>query len=109
MGLCAVSDLVIAEAGARFGFTETRLGILPAVISPFVIAKIGETHARALFPGGRQFARTAPASGREDKEALGFDIEAHAASARAPGGEPMERDCADAQAAACDSRGRVTQ
>ena len=55
MGLCAVSDLVIAEAGAKFGFTETRLGILPAVISPFVIAKIGETHARALFPGGRRF------------------------------------------------------
>jgi methylglutaconyl-CoA hydratase len=58
MGLCAVSDLVIAEAGARFGFTETRLGILPAVISPFVIVKIGETHARALFPGGRRFDAT---------------------------------------------------
>jgi len=55
MGLCAVSDLVVAEAGARFGFTETRLGILPAMISPFVIAKIGETNARALFPGGRRF------------------------------------------------------
>ncbi len=55
MGLCAVADIVIAEAGARFGFTETRLGILPAVISPFVIAKIGETHARSLFPGGRRF------------------------------------------------------
>lgn len=55
MGLCAVADLVIAEAGTRFGFTETRLGILPAVISPFVIAKVGETHARALFPGGRRF------------------------------------------------------
>jgi len=55
MGLCAVSDVVIAESGARFGFTETRLGILPAVISPFVIAKIGETHALALFPGGRRF------------------------------------------------------
>jgi methylglutaconyl-CoA hydratase len=55
MGLCAVSDLVIAESGARFGFTETRLGILPAVISPFVIVKIGESHARALFPGGRRF------------------------------------------------------
>ena len=55
MGLCAVADLVIAESGTRFGFTETRLGILPAVISPFVIAKIGETHARALFPGGRRF------------------------------------------------------
>lgn len=55
MGLCAVADLVIAEAGAKFGFTETRLGILPAMISPFVIAKIGETNARALFPGGRRF------------------------------------------------------
>ena len=54
-GLCAVADLVIAEAGAKFGFTETRLGILPAVISPFVIAKIGETNARALFLGGRRF------------------------------------------------------
>ncbi len=58
MGLCAVSDLVIAEAGAKFGFTETRLGILPAVIAPFVIAKIGESHARALFPGGRRFDAT---------------------------------------------------
>ena len=55
MGLCAVSDVVIAESGTRFGFTETRLGILPSVITPFVIAKIGESHARALFPGGRRF------------------------------------------------------
>src|SRR6185436_5420743 len=55
MGLLAVSDIVIAESGTRFGFTETRLGILPAVISPFVVAKIGESHARALFPGGRRF------------------------------------------------------
>lgn len=55
MGLCAVSDHVIAESGAKFGFTETRLGIVPAVISPFVIAKIGESNARALFPGGRRF------------------------------------------------------
>ena len=55
MGLCAVADLVIAESSTRFGFTETRLGILPSVISPFVIAKIGESHARALFPGGRRF------------------------------------------------------
>jgi methylglutaconyl-CoA hydratase len=55
MGLCAVSDIVIAESGTRFGFTETRLGILPAVISPFVVAKIGESEARALFPTGRRF------------------------------------------------------
>ena len=58
MGLCAVADLVIAESGTRFGFTETRLGILPAVIAPFVIAKIGESNARALFPGGRRFDAT---------------------------------------------------
>ena len=58
MGLCAVADIVIAESGTRFGFTETRLGILPAVISPFVISKIGESHARALFPGGRRFDAT---------------------------------------------------
>jgi len=55
MGLCAVADLVIAESGTRFGFTETRLGILPAVIAPFVLARIGESQARALFPGGRRF------------------------------------------------------
>lgn len=55
IGLCAVADLVVAESGTRFGFTETRLGILPAVISPFVVAKIGESEARALFPGGRRF------------------------------------------------------
>ncbi len=58
LGLCAVADLVIAESGTRFGFTETRLGILPAVISPFVLAKIGESQARALFPGGRRFDAT---------------------------------------------------
>jgi methylglutaconyl-CoA hydratase len=58
MGLLAVADIVIAESGARFGFTETRLGILPSVISPFVVAKIGEGNARALFPGGRRFDAT---------------------------------------------------
>ena len=58
MGLCAASDLVIAEAGARFGFTEARLGILPATIAPFVVAKIGETHARALFTTSRRFDAT---------------------------------------------------
>lgn len=55
MGLCAVADLVIAESGTRFGFTETRLGVIPAVIAPFVITKIGESNARALFPTARRF------------------------------------------------------
>jgi methylglutaconyl-CoA hydratase len=55
MGLCAVSDIVVATADARFGFTETKLGIIPAVISPFVVAKIGESDARALFVTGQRF------------------------------------------------------
>jgi methylglutaconyl-CoA hydratase len=50
-----VSDIVLAAADTTFGFTETRLGILPAVISPFVIARIGEGNARALFPTGERF------------------------------------------------------
>lgn len=55
MGLCAVSDIVVATADATFGFTETRLGIIPAVISTFVIPKIGPSHARALFATGQRF------------------------------------------------------
>ncbi len=55
MGLCAVADIVLATADTTFGFTETRLGILPATIAPFVLAKIGESAARALFMTGERF------------------------------------------------------
>ena len=55
-GLAAVCDIVIAEEGAVFGFTETKLGILPAMISPFVLPKIGVSHARALFLTGTRFS-----------------------------------------------------
>jgi methylglutaconyl-CoA hydratase len=55
MGLCAVADIVLATADAAFGFTETRLGIVPAVISPFVLAKVGASAARAVFPTGERF------------------------------------------------------
>lgn len=55
MGLCAVSDVVLATTSTRFGFTETQLGIIPAVISTFVLPKIGESHARALFTTGQRF------------------------------------------------------
>lgn len=55
MGLCAVSDIVVATADATFGFTETKLGIIPAVISTFVVPKIGPSHARALFSTGERF------------------------------------------------------
>ncbi|HET6380310.1 MAG TPA: enoyl-CoA hydratase-related protein [candidate division Zixibacteria bacterium] len=55
MALCAVSDVVLATADARFGFTEVKLGILPAVISPFVLPRIGEGQARALYLSGERF------------------------------------------------------
>lgn len=54
-GLTAVCDIAIAEEGAKFGFTEARLGITPAVISPFVLRKIGPSHARALFVTAERF------------------------------------------------------
>ena len=54
-GLAAVCDIVVAEEGAIFGFTETKLGILPAMISPYVLQKIGASAARDLFLTGRRF------------------------------------------------------
>lgn len=53
-GLVACSDLVVTHPGTVFGFTEVRLGIIPAVISPFVLAKIG-AHARRYFLTGERF------------------------------------------------------
>ena len=54
-GLAAVCDIAIATDDAIFGFTEVKLGIIPAVISPFVLGKIGASHARALFLTGERF------------------------------------------------------
>lgn len=54
-GLISCCDFVIASDRAKLGFTEVKLGILPAVISPYVIAKIGESQARANFLCGRRF------------------------------------------------------
>lgn len=56
LGLIAVCDLAIAAESARFAFSEVKLGIAPAVISPFVIRKIGENNARVLFVTGERFS-----------------------------------------------------
>src|SRR6266566_9660389 len=53
-GLVACADVVVAAPDATFGFTEVRLGIIPAVISPFVFAKIGSA-ARRYFLTGERF------------------------------------------------------
>lgn len=55
VGLVACCDIAIAAEGARFGLTESRLGLLPAVISPYVIAAIGGRQARRWFATAETF------------------------------------------------------
>ena len=55
MGLISCCDIVAAAEGADFGFTEVRLGIAPAVISAFVLPKIGASRARRYFLTGEIF------------------------------------------------------
>jgi methylglutaconyl-CoA hydratase len=54
-GLVAACDIPVAALGTQFGFTEVRLGIIPAVISPYVVGRIGESAARELFLTGERF------------------------------------------------------
>lgn len=74
MGLLSVCDVCVAADGARFGFTEARLGLVPATISPYVLARMGEGMARRVFMSARLFdaeearalglvARVTPADG----------------------------------------------
>ena len=54
-GLVAACDLAVAMEGARFAFSEVRLGLIPAMISPYVVEAVGPRTARALFVTGRSF------------------------------------------------------
>ena len=54
-GIIAAADIVIAEKETKFAFSEVRLGITPATISPFVVSKIGNTAAKELMLTGRRF------------------------------------------------------
>src|SRR5215471_16366447 len=54
-GLVAACDIGIAIESVQFGFTEVKVGIIPAIISPFVIAKIGQGRAREFFITGERF------------------------------------------------------
>lgn len=56
VGLVSVCDLVIAHQKVMMGFTEVRLGLIPAVISPYCISKIGESNARAWMISGERFS-----------------------------------------------------
>jgi methylglutaconyl-CoA hydratase len=55
LGLIAVADIAIASSKASFGFSEVKLGLMPAVISPFVIQAIGSRAARRYFVTGERF------------------------------------------------------
>jgi len=55
VGLVACCDIAIGASGAKFGLTESRLGLLPAVISPYVVAAIGPRQARRWFATGEAF------------------------------------------------------
>ncbi len=72
-GLAACADFAIAAPDATFGFTEVRLGIIPAVISPFVLARIGSRARRFFLTGERFHAQTALRIGLVDEVADHLD------------------------------------
>lgn len=55
VGLVSCCDIVVAVERAKFSFSEVRLGVVPAVISPLVLSKIGAGHARRLYLTGERF------------------------------------------------------
>lgn len=55
LGLISAADYVVATSDTTFSFSEVKLGLVPAVISPFVLRRIGPGHARALFITGERF------------------------------------------------------
>jgi methylglutaconyl-CoA hydratase len=90
VGLLSVCDLALGVAGTRFGLTETRLGLIPATIGPYVVARMGAARARRVMLSGRVFdaaeavalgllARVVPAG--ELDAALEAEVAAHLAAA----------------------------
>lgn len=85
VGMASVCDVAIAAEDARFGLTETRLGLIPATISPYAIARMGEGRARQVFMNARIF-------GAEEAASLGIiarhvppsDLDAEVEDAVAP-------------------------
>ena len=77
VGMACICDVAIAEEATKFGFTETRLGLIPATIGPYVLARMGEGNARRVFMSARLFgaqeavdlgviAKAVPAGGLDD-------------------------------------------
>ncbi|MFT4744141.1 MAG: methylglutaconyl-CoA hydratase [Yoonia sp.] len=58
IGLACICDVAIGVRGAKFGLTETKLGLIPATIGPYVLARMGEAFARRVFMSSRIFDAT---------------------------------------------------
>ncbi len=82
IGMMAVCDVAIGVKDAKFALTETRLGLIPATISPYVVARMGEGKARRVFMSGKWF---------DGAEAVNLDLLAKAVSA-----EELD-DCVEAE------------
>jgi methylglutaconyl-CoA hydratase len=80
-GLAVVCDIVVAASDTVFGFTEVKVGILPAVISPYVLAKLGASATRELFVTGMRFdAQRAKEAGLIHAVAAEADLDARVAA-----------------------------
>jgi methylglutaconyl-CoA hydratase len=81
IGLLAACDIVLAAEGTQFALTEVRLGILPAVISPFVLRRLGPAACRALFLSGERIvARRALELGLVDRVVAAEELDATVAA-----------------------------
>ncbi len=56
VGLACVCDYVVSSSNVKFGFTETRLGLIPSTIGPYVVGKMGQAKAREVFMSGKIFS-----------------------------------------------------
>jgi methylglutaconyl-CoA hydratase len=77
VGLIAACDMAVISGASQFAFSEVRLGILPAIISPYVVRKIGESNARRYFLTGERFgAEEALAMGLASKVSPANELDA---------------------------------
>jgi methylglutaconyl-CoA hydratase len=102
VGLVACADMAVAIEGAQFRLSEVRLGLTPATISPFVVAKIGASHARRWF-------LTAEAFGAQQAEAMGLvhEVAADAAAADAVIANWLSHLAAAAPGAVADAKALI--
>lgn len=85
IGLLSVCDVAVGVEGVRFGLTETRLGLIPATIGPYVLARMGEAMARRVFMSARIFdADEAVTLGILARAVPGGDLDAAIAAEVAP-------------------------